>query len=128
MEDFIPQKHMQEGTLNAQYTSTFSAVMLMESIDVCLTTSKPKIKPSFSILAGECEDISTKELTICFGMIRHGVPEEHILCTSQFRMQLLLLRLLFSYTYWKPTILTNQKLIGQGYDGAAAFAGYKTRL
>jgi hypothetical protein len=37
-----------------------------------------KTSPFYSVLADECEDISTKEeLTICFRWINNGRPEEH---------------------------------------------------
>ena len=53
-----------EGPSNAQYTSRFSARLLIEAIDIwikrMLMCSRQE-SPYFSILADECHDISTQE-------------------------------------------------------------------
>lgn len=128
--DLVLKKHVDEGALNAQYTSKFSAVMLMESIDSWINLKlleSLKASSFFSILADECEDISTKEeLTICFRWIKEGKPEEHFL-------NILRIRSLDAATiadaicsFMESNNLDYSKMIGQGYDGAATFAGCKT--
>ena len=67
--DELLEKHLSEGPSNAQYTSRFSARMLIEAIDIWIER-KPMCSlqesPYFSILADECQDISTQEeLSIC---------------------------------------------------------------
>ena len=80
--------------------------------------------PYFSILADECHDISTQEeLSICCRWIVNGKTEEHFLtvllicCTDAGTIT----EALESFLQQKQ--LDPRKLIGQGYDGAATFAG-----
>ncbi len=57
-------QHVKEGPQNAQYTSKFSAVMLLEAINSWLDRKlieSLKSSPYFSVLADECVDISTTE-------------------------------------------------------------------
>ncbi len=86
--DLVLDKHM-KGALNAQYTSKFSTVMLLECIDSWINSKlleSLKSSPFFSILADECEDISTKEeLTICSRWIKNGKPEEHFVNILQVK-------------------------------------------
>ena len=67
--DELLQQHVKEGPQNAQYTSKFSAVMLLEAINSWLDRKlieSLKSSPYFSVLADECVDISTTEqLSIC---------------------------------------------------------------
>ena len=121
------QNHISEGQLNAQYTPRFSAkVLLIETIDWIEGKLMYRLQesPYFSILADECQDISTKEeLFICCRWLVNGKPEEQFLtelhvhftdaCTNTEALQSLLQQ--------KPLDL--RKLIGQGYDGASTFAG-----
>ena len=67
--DKLLEKHLSEGSSNAQYTSRFSSRVLIEAIDVWI---KRKLmcslqgNPYFSILADEYQDIGTQEeLSIC---------------------------------------------------------------
>ncbi len=73
-------KHLSDGPSNALYTSRLSASVL---IDIWI---KRKLiyslleSPYFSILADECQDISTQqELSICDRWLVNGKLEEHIL-------------------------------------------------
>ena len=63
------EKHLSEGPSNAQYTSRFSARVLIEAIDICIERKlmcSLQESPYFSILADECQDTSAQEeLSIC---------------------------------------------------------------
>ena len=51
------EKHRSEGPFNAQYTSRFSARVLIEAIDIWIERKHMcslRESPYFSILAGEC--------------------------------------------------------------------------
>ena len=55
------EKHLREGPSNAQYTSRFSARLLVEVIDIWIERKlmcSLQESPYFSILADECQDIS----------------------------------------------------------------------
>ena len=124
--DQLLKKHIEEGPGNAQYTSKFSTTSLIEAIatwiDQELLESLRK-SPFFSILADECEDISTQEeLSVCC----RWKPEEHFLtilhivaCDAKTITSTL-------GSFISSNNLDYQKLVGQGYDGAAVFSGSKT--
>ena len=78
--DELLQQHVKEGPQNAQYTSKFSAVMLINSwLDRKLIESL-KSSPYFSVLADECVDINTtEELSICCRWIVNGKLEKRFL-------------------------------------------------
>ena len=67
-DEFL-EKHLSEGPSNAQYTSRFSARVLIEAIDIWIERKlmcSLQESPNISILADECQDISTQEeLSIC---------------------------------------------------------------
>ena len=67
-DEFL-EKHLSEGPSNAQYTSRFSARVLIEAIDIWIERKlmcSLQENPYFFILAEECQDISTQEeLSIC---------------------------------------------------------------
>ena len=79
--DELLEKDLSEGTSNAQYTSRFSPRVLIEAIDIWIErklTCSLQESPYFSILAEECQDISTREeLSICGRWLVDGKPEEH---------------------------------------------------
>ena len=80
--------------------------------------------PYFFILADECHDISTKEeLSICGRWLVNGKPEEHFLTVLHVPSTDAgtITEALQSFLQQKQLDL--RKLIGQGYDGAATFAG-----
>ena len=80
--------------------------------------------PCFSILADECQDISTQEeLSICGRWLVNGKPEEHFLTILHVRSTDAspIAEALQSSLQQKQLDL--RKLIAQGYDGAATFAG-----
>ena len=60
--DELFEKHLSEGLSNAKYTSRFSARVLIEAIDIWIERKllcSLQESPYFSILADECQDIST---------------------------------------------------------------------
>ena len=121
------ERHISEGALNAQYTSKFSTVMFIECIDSWVRSKlldSLKSSPFFSVLADECEDISSKEeLTICFRWLKNDKPEEHFV--SMLHIKVLdaatISDALFSFMEFNHLDFT--KTVGQGYDGAATFSG-----
>ncbi len=81
--DDILMKHIKDGPGNEQYNSKFSITSLIEAIATWVEEKlleSLKLSPFFSILADECEDISTQEeLSICCRWLVNGQPEEHFL-------------------------------------------------
>ena len=105
-------------------TSSFSARVLIEAIDIWierkLVCSLQK-SACFSILADECQDISTQEELSIYGRwLVNGKPEEHFLTVLHVRSTDAgnITEALQSLQQ-KPLDL--RKLTGQGYDGAATF-------
>ncbi len=100
--------------------------MFLEAIDTWLDRKLVKSltsSPYFSVLADECADVSSTELSICCRWIVNGKPEEHFLT-------ILHLPALDAATiseaicsFLESKNLNYHKLVGQGYDGAATFAG-----
>ena len=75
---------LREGPYNALYTTWFSARVLIEAVDIWierkLMCSLQVYPPYFSILAEECQNISTQEeLSNCGRWLVNGKPEEHFL-------------------------------------------------
>ena len=79
--------------------------------------------PYFSIFADEYQDISTQEeLSICGRWLVNGKQGEHFLTVLHARStDVNITEALQSFLQQKQLDL--RKLIGQGYDGAATFAG-----
>ena len=77
--DELLEKHLSEGPSNVQYTSRFSARVLIEAIDIWIERKLMcSLQESlyFSILADECQDISTQvDLSICGRWLVNGKPE-----------------------------------------------------
>ena len=124
--DGLLQQHVEEGPQNAQYTSKFSAVVLLEAIDTWLDRKlmeSLRSSPYFSVLADECVDISTtEELSICCRWIVNGKPEEHFLTVLHISA-LDAANISDAVCSFLDKNLDYRKLVGQGYDGAAVFAG-----
>ena len=62
--DGLLEVHITQGASNAQYTSKYSVVMLLEALNTWLERKQLQSlqsSPYFSILADECQDISTQE-------------------------------------------------------------------
>ena len=62
--DTLLEKHLQVNPANAQYTSKFNTVSMIEAIDTWVERKlleSLKASPFFSILADECQDVSTQE-------------------------------------------------------------------
>ena len=97
--------------------------MLIEAFDIAYVCSLQK-SPNFSILADECEDIITQEeLSICGRLLVNRKPEKHFLtllhiCSTDVGTIAEALQ-----SFLQQEQLDLRKLIGQGYDGAATFAG-----
>ena len=125
--DKVLEQHINESLLNAKYTSTFSTASMIEAIDTWLERrllESLRSSPFFSIMADECEDISTQEeLTICCRWMVNGCPEEHFLTVLHIKSTDAeeITRALTIYIGEKQLEYT--KLVGQGYDGASAFSG-----
>lgn len=128
--DEILKQHVKDGPGNAQYTSKFSVTSLIEAIGIWLDErllNSLKQSPFFSLLADECEDISTQEeLSICCRWLVNGKPEEHFLsilhidcCDAETITNQLT-------SFISSNDLDYRKMIGQAYDGAAVFSGCKT--
>lgn len=128
--DQLLEQHLMEGPANAQYTSKFSVTSLIEAIDTWLDRKlmeSLKESPFFSILADECEDVSTQEeLSICCRWIVNGQPEEHFItilhilaCDATTITEAL-------ESFIASRHLDYRKLVGQGYDGAAVFSGSRS--
>ena len=125
--DELLQQHVKERPQNAQYTSKFSAVMLLEAINSWLDRQlieSLKSSPYFSVLADECVDISTtEELSICCRWIVNRKLEEHFLTVLHLCAQDAVTISDAISSFLESKNLDYRKLIGQGYDGAATFAG-----
>ena len=97
--------------------------MLIEAIDIAYVCSLQK-SPNFSILADECQDISTQEeLSICGRWLVNEKPEKNFLtvlhvCSTDASSSTEALQ-----SFLQQKQLDLRKLTGQGYDGAATFAG-----
>ena len=72
--DTLLEKHLRDNPANAQ----FSTVSMIEAIDAWVERKlleSLKASPFFSILADECQDVSTQEeLSTCFRWIVNGCP------------------------------------------------------
>ena len=88
-----------------------------------------KASPFFSILADECQDVSTQEeLSICFRWIVNGCPEEHFMTILHIKSTDAdtITKAITSYLQEKN--LNCRKLVGQGYDGAAKLSGFRSAV
>ena len=125
--DMLLQKYISEGPSNAQYTSRFSATMLIEAIDTWLQRKiirSLQLSSVFSILADKCQDISTQEeLSICGRWLVHGRPEEHFLTVLHVRSTDAATITEALQSFISQNQIDVNRMIGQGYDGAATFAG-----
>ena len=125
--DELLEEHIKKDSSKAQYTSKFSSTMLLESLDTWLDRKlfeSLKASPYFSILADECQDISSQEeLSICCRWIVNGYPEEHFLDILHVKAvdAAAITDALTSFMNQKN--LDYRRLVGQGYDGAATFSG-----
>ena len=79
--------------------------------------------PYFSILTDECQDISTQEESICGRWLVNGKPEEHFLTVLHVRSTDAGTMAEALQSFLQQKQLDLRKLIGQGCDGAATFAG-----
>ncbi|KAI6654447.1 Zinc finger MYM-type protein 1-like [Oopsacas minuta] len=125
--DALLEEHLTHVASNAQYTSKFSAVMLLDALDTWLERKQIqslRSSPCFSILADECQDISTQEeLSICCGWIVDGYPEEHFVDILHIKDVDAASITQALTTFIEVNNLDYRRLVGQGYDGAATFSG-----
>ena len=80
----------------------------------------------FNIMADECTDVNTMEMTICCDWVESGVPQEQfieILPLKKANTESIYSTLV---EYCREKNLQLERLIGMGYDGAATFSGDKT--
>ena len=86
-----------------------------------------KTYPFFSILADECQDVSTQEeLSISFRWIVNGCPEEHFMIILHVKSTDADAITKVITSYLQENNLNCRKLVGQGYDGAATFSGCRS--
>ena len=125
--DELLEKHLSEGPSNGLKNQD-------SVLECCLKRlifgSKESLKCSlqessyFSILAGECQDISTQEqLSICGRWLVNGKRKEHFLMVHHVHSKdaSTIAEALLSFLQQRQLYL--RRLIGQGYDGAATYAG-----
>ena len=85
------------------------------------TVQSLRSSPYFSILADECQDISTQEeLSICCRWIVDGYPEEHFLDILHVK-DIGAAAITQALTFFMEE--KNQQLVRQGYGGAPTFSG-----
>ena len=85
----------------------------------------------FTIMADECEDISTQEeLSICCRWVVDGHAEEHVMTILHIKSldaESITAAITAAITaYVESKGFSFRKLIGQGYDGASPFSGKNT--
>lgn len=101
--------------------------MLLEAIDTWLDRKLMESLTSslyFSVLADECVDISTtEELSICCWWIVNGKPEEHFLTVLHISALDAANISNAICSFLESKNLDYRKVVGQGYNGAAVFAG-----
>ena len=80
----------------------------------------------FSIMAHECTDVTNiEELTICCSScVANGVPEEHLI--EILTLKKANAKSICLVEYCREMNIPLGRLIGIGFDGAAAFSGDKT--
>ena len=128
--DKILGQHLNECPGNAQYTSKFTVNKLVEAIDMWLESrllQSLKSSPYFSILADESQDISSQEeLSICCRWLVDGCPEEHFLTVLHIKATNAETITAAITSFIGNKTLEYSRLVGQGYDGAAAFCSVQT--
>ena len=128
------KQHVESGAENAQYTSSFSCTNMIKAIDDWILNglhSSIRKSSYFSILAEESQDItSQEELSVCCRWLVDGKPEEHFFgCHSEYVKATNAETLAKALTdFIETTGLDFEKLVGQGYDGAATFSETKTEV
>lgn len=124
--DSLLKQHT-EGPLNAQYTSKFSSTSMLEAISKWIDEESLKSSSFFPILADECVDVSThEELSLCCRWVVDGRSEEHFITVIHITSLTAESLATEITSFLESKGLDYRKLIGQGYDGAAPFAGKNT--
>ena len=128
--DEILRHHVEQGPSNAQYTSKFSSQSLLVAIDSWIDSNlviSLQVSQFFTIMADECEDISTQEeLSICCRWVIDGHAEEHFMTILHIKSLDAESITTAITTYVESKGFSFRKLIGQGYDGASPFSGKNT--
>ena len=109
------EKHLSEGPSNAQYTSRFSARLLIEGIDNWI-----KRKLMCSLQGSARTSVLRKSYP---SVAVNGKREEHFLTVLHVRSTGAVTIAETLQSFLQQKLLDLRKLIGQGYDGAATFAG-----
>ena len=124
------KQHVESGAGNAQYTSSFSCTNMIKAIDNWILNglhSSIRKSSYFSILADESQDItSQEELSVCCRWLVNGKPEEHFLDIIHVKATTAETLAKALTEFMETTGFDLEKLVGQGYDGAATFSGTKT--
>lgn len=128
--DLVLQKHLESGLANAQYTSPLIQNQLIQICGNIIKeeiVKKVNVAECFTVMADESTDISQKEqLSICLRYIdeeKKGISEAFlefvpIVDLTGKGLANTIMKAL------KSTGINCDFLVGQGYDGAAAFSGY----
>ena len=86
-----------------------------------------RCSPFFSVLADECQDISTqKEQSICCRWLVNGCPEEHFLTVLYVKSTDAETISATITSFISENNLDCRRVVGQGYNGAATFSGSQT--
>ncbi len=124
--DSVLEQHITQQPSNALYTSKFSVTMMIDAINSWLEMRLLKSlnsSPFFSVMADECQDICTQEeLSICCRWIVNGSPEEHFLTVLHVKATTAEAITEAITSFFNDKKLDYRKLVGQGYNGAAAFS------
>ena len=108
-------------------TSKFSSVSMIEAISKWIDGNlEESLKSSFflPILADECVDVTTpEELSLCCRWVVNGRSEEHFMTILHITSLTSESIAAIITSFLESKGLDYRKLIGQGYDGAATFAG-----
>ena len=128
--DEILRHHVEQGPCNAQYTSKFSSHSLLVAIDSWIDSNlviSLQASQYFTIMADECEDISTQEeLSICCRWAVDGHAEEHFMTILHIKSLDAEFITAAITAFVESKGFRFRKLIGQGYDGAYPFSGKNT--
>ena len=121
-------KSFNEGAgKNATYVSKIAVVEFIETLGLWVEESLVKRlcqAPFYSIMADECTDISVvEELSIYCCWVEEGVPVEHFLEIAPLKKADALSIYTSIIGCLTKKMVPLGKLIGMGFDGAAAFSG-----
>ena len=121
------RRFLEKAGKNASYTSKVAVVEFVEAIGVWAEESLLKRlhqASNFSIMAGECTDMTTiEELSIFFRWVEDGIPLEHFLEIIPLKATDATTIYFAIINYFKDKQIHISKLVGMGFDGASTFSG-----